>query len=271
MQLTRPVEWISETKFLVDGLEFGGDLASYSERTTPDRVVILKDSRLLRQYLDFFAPYHTGNIFELGIWQGGSPLFYGLATDVKKMVAVDLIPAAEIPAGHAANHPGSEMFYRNPAIGEIVARHGLSDRVKLHFGVPQDDRAAVTAVMDREFGDEKIDLVIDDASHFYECSRKSFEIVFPRLREGGIYIIEDWQWAHMDAEIYQSGRKFGDKPALTNFIFELLIAYGGHPDIFWNIVVRDWFVAVTKGSRPLGDDFRLDDLLRMRGKELTLI
>jgi Methyltransferase domain len=265
MQLVRPVEWISETKFVVDGLEFGGDLSSFTEMTTPDRVVILKDSRLLRQYLDFFAPYDTGNMLELGIWQGGSPLFYGLATDARKVVALDVLRAEPASAGC------SPMYHANPAIEQIVARHQLGDRVKLHFGVSQDDRAAVTAVMDKEFGDEPIDLVIDDASHHYELSRKSFEIVFPRLREGGMYIIEDWQWAHIDAETYQSGRQFGDKPALTNFIFELLIAYGSHPDIFWNIIVRDWFVAVTKGSRPLGPDFRLDDLLRMRGKNLSLI
>jgi hypothetical protein len=70
---------------------------------------------------------------------------------------------------------------------------------------------------------------------------------------------------------YQSGAKFGDQPALTNFIFELLIAYGSHPDLFWNIVVRDWFVAVQKGSKPLGDGFPARRLLRMRGKSLSLI
>ena len=40
------------------------------------------------------------------------------------------------------------------------------------------------ADIDQEFAGEPIDLVIDDASHYYEHSRRSFEIVFPRLREG---------------------------------------------------------------------------------------
>ena len=270
MQLVKPVDWISETKFVVDGLEFGGDLASYTEKTTPNRVVILKDSRLLRQYLDFFAPHVTANIFELGIWQGGSPLFYGLATDACRVVALDFISNEKAP-DLTGQDPILEMAYKNPAIEKIIADRRLGDRIKLHFGVSQDDRVAVRRIIDSEFGDEPIDLVIDDASHHYEYSRGSFEIVFPRLREGGLYIIEDWQWAHMDADIYQSGQKFGDKPALTNFIFELLVAYGGHPDIFWNIVIRDWFVAIQKGSRQLDADFRLDDLLRMRGKKLTLI
>jgi cephalosporin hydroxylase len=252
VQLSKPVDWISETKFVVDGLEFGGDLASFTEKTTPDRVVILKDSRLLRQYLEFFAPHSINNILELGIWQGGSPLFYGLATDALKVVALDI---AEPP----------------PALDQIIRRHGIADKVKLHFGTSQDDRAAVRAIMDHEFGDEPIDLVIDDASHQYGFTRRSFEIVFPRLRPGGFYIIEDWQWAHIDNPVYQEGVHFGGEPALTNFIFELLIAYGGHPGLFQNILVRDWFVAVQKAWDPVAPDFRLDDLLRMRGKQLTLI
>ncbi|HTZ37873.1 MAG TPA: class I SAM-dependent methyltransferase [Stellaceae bacterium] len=270
MQLIRPVDWSSETRFVVDGLEFHGDLTSFREMTTRDRVVILKDSRLLRQYLDFLAPHVISNLFEFGIWQGGSPIFYGLATDVKKVVAVDFINRNTAP-DLTGQDPILKLAYRNPAIDAIVRDRGLSDRVKLNFGVSQDNRQAVSEILDREFGDEPLDLVIDDASHHYDYSRKSFEIVFPRLREGGLYIIEDWQWAHMDSASHQSGETFGDKPALTNFIFELLIAYGSHPDLFWNIVVRDWFIALQKGSKRLDADFRLDDVLRMRGKRLTLI
>ena len=270
MQLIKPVDWISETSFVVDGLAFGGDLKSFREMTTRDRVVILKDSRLLRQYLDFFAPHRVENLFELGIWQGGSPLFYALATDARKVVALDIVNPGPAPDS-GDQDPAAALAYKNPAIEEIIERHGMGDKVKLNFGVSQDDRAAVTAIMDREFADQAIDVVIDDASHQYGFSRRSFEIIFPRLREGGFYIIEDWQWAHIDSPLYQNGEAFGDQPALSNFIFELLIAYGGHPDVFWNIVVRDWFVAIQKGSRPLGADFRLDDLMRMRGKSLELI
>jgi predicted O-methyltransferase YrrM len=252
MQLTKPVDWISETRFVVDGLEFVGDLQSYAERTTRDRVVILKYSSLMKQYMDFLAGHRIENMFELGIWQGGSPLFYAMATDAKKVVALDLAP-------------------KNPALDEIVAQHGLGDKLKMHFEISQDNHWAVQQLMDAEFGDQKLDLVIDDASHLYWPSRTSFEIIFPRLREGGLYIIEDWQWAHIDDPQYQNGTTFGDQPALTNFIFELLMAYGSHPDLFWNIVVRDWFVAVQKGSKPLPPDFTLQSVIRARGKSLTLI
>src|SRR5580704_9342200 len=113
MQLIKPVEWISETRFVIDGLEFGGDLTSYTEMTTPERVVILKDSRLLRQYLDFLAPHATGNLLEFGIWQGGSPLFYGLATDAKRVVALDILNK-DLPPDNLDST--QLMAYRNPAI-----------------------------------------------------------------------------------------------------------------------------------------------------------
>ena len=38
--------------------------------------------------------------------------------------------------------------------------------------------------------------MIDDASHLYEPSLASFETLFPLLRPGGTYIIEDWKWEH---------------------------------------------------------------------------
>lgn len=267
MELIRPIQWISETKFVVDGLEFASDLGLYQDLTTPGRVVILKDSRLLRQYLEFFAPHDIKNIFEYGIWQGGSPIFYGLATDAKKVVAIDHLDR-NMPPG-ALHDPARARDYKNPALDQILRQRNLAEKVKLYFSVSQDNRAAVSEIIDREFAGEPLDLVIDDASHYYEHSRTSFEIAFPRLRPGGLYVIEDWQWAH--SPDYQSGGPFHGKPALTNLIFELLVAFGSHPGLFWNIIVRDWFVAVTRGSTSLGSDFRLDDLMRMRGAKLSLI
>ncbi|MBV9555250.1 MAG: class I SAM-dependent methyltransferase [Alphaproteobacteria bacterium] len=268
MRLTKPVDWVSETKFVVDGLEFRSDLDSYTEQTTPTSVVILKESRLLREYLDFLAAHDIANVFEFGVWQGGSPLFYALATDARKIVAIDHLHKGPRPP-EADHDDVLARAYKNPALDEIIEQRGIADRVKLHFSVSQDDRKAVSGIIDHEFGDAALDLVIDDASHYYAHSRTSFETAFPRLREGGLYIIEDWQWAH--SPHYQSGGTFEGRPALTNLVFELLVAYGSHPDLFWNMVVRDWFVAVQKGSKPLAGDFKLDDLLRMRGKQLTLI
>ena len=68
-----------------------------------------------------------------------------------------------------------------------------------YYGVDQADRATVSRILDDEFGTEPLDLVTDDASHLLDLTRTSFEMLFPRLRPGGTYIIEDWNWEHVRA------------------------------------------------------------------------
>ena len=252
MKLTKPVQWLSGDEFIVDRLRFRADLDTYQRRTTIDQVIIIKNSYMLQQYLDFLAPHRTETIIDLGIWQGGSPVFFGLATDARKVVAIDI-----------ANP--------NPVLDDIIDKYDLSETLKLHFNTSQDDAARVRQIMSDEFGEEPLDLVIDDASHLYKPTKSCFETIFPRLRAGGLYIIEDWQWAHLDIPEYQSGAKWGDEAALTNFIFDLVMAQGSTPGVFSNIVVQNWFVAVQKGAVVVPEGFRLDDLIRTRGKRLSLL
>ena len=54
------------------------------------------------------------------------------------------------------------------------------------------DRPKMKSILDEEFPDRNIDLVIDDASHVYQETRSSFNSIFPYLKPGGIYIVEDW-------------------------------------------------------------------------------
>ncbi|WP_010231960.1 CmcI family methyltransferase [Gillisia marina] len=45
----------------------------------------------------------------------------------------------------------------------------------------------------------EIDIVIDDGSHMNEHVIESFKILFPKLKDGGIYVVEDTQtsyWEH---------------------------------------------------------------------------
>jgi cephalosporin hydroxylase len=43
-----------------------------------------------------------------------------------------------------------------------------------------------------------IDIIIDDASHFGEWSLISYNALFPFLKSGGLYIIEDWATGYWD-------------------------------------------------------------------------
>ena len=54
----------------------------------------------------------------------------------------------------------------------------------VHFSTSQSDRKILEHIVRSELPDE-LDLVVDDASHTYEQTKASFEILFPLLRPGG--------------------------------------------------------------------------------------
>jgi len=53
------------------------------------------------------------------------------------------------------------------------------------------DRAAI----EREFAGVTFDVIIDDASHLPSSQVASFELLYPKLKVGGLYVIEDCQKA----------------------------------------------------------------------------
>jgi len=46
-------------------------------------------------------------------------------------------------------------------------------------------------VLDGEFRGTEFDIIIDDASHVLRQQIASFNILYPRLKKGGVYVIED--------------------------------------------------------------------------------
>ena len=61
------------------------------------------------------------------------------------------------------------------------------ERITFETG-SQDDKAFLDGVCDRH---GPFDIIIDDCSHISPLTIKSFQILFPKLKPGGIYIIED--------------------------------------------------------------------------------
>ena len=100
-------------------------------------------------------------------------------------------------------------------------------------------------------------------------TRESFEILFPRLRLGGAYVVEDWAWAHWPG-MFQTDHRM-DEPALTNLAFEWTMLLGSRFDLLEKVEIRSGTISAFKSaSHPL-PDFRLDDAYRLRGKKLPLI
>lgn len=120
-------------------------------------------------------------------------------------------------------------------------------------------------------GGEPIDIVIDDASHALALTRASFNLAFPYLKAGGLYIIEDWGWAHWKNPIWQT-QLWTDQPALSNLVFELVMACTSSRETIARIDVSPYFVAIRKGPAAVDPaTFDLASLYVARGKHLTLI
>lgn len=117
-----------------------------------------------------------------------------------------------------------------------------------------------------------LDLVIDDASHLYEPTKASFEALFPFLRQGGLYIIEDWAWGHWK-EFQDPNHPWSKEPPLTKLVLEILESVGTSQDLISALTVYEGFVVVEKGPGELKtkDSFKLEDHILRLPKTPTLI
>ena len=209
--------------------------------------MIRKDRRLVEGYLDLLGDFPDCNLVELGIAEGGSVALAALAARPAKLVALEL--------------------NGNPveALGGLIDGLGLGDRVRLHYGVDQADRERVGAIADEEFGDEQLDLVIDDASHRLEETRTSFETLFPRLRPGGLFVIEDWNHQHLlrrarlaltdpasplHAELERRIAHGVDAP-LSTLVIELILAQAESDEHLTSVTTDLRWVTVRRGAVAL--------------------
>ena len=162
------------------------------------------------QYDSFFSrrsDFQPKNIFELGIWDGGSTVFWFECLRPQKIVAVDLNKRED-----------------NPYFKRYVFMRGLEQRIKTVWGINQADPGQLRALVRSEFEDP-LDLVIDDASHMYDPTKISFQTLFPLLRPGGLYIIEDWAWGHWK-EFQNPAHPWRNETELTRLVVECVEAIG---------------------------------------------
>lgn len=180
-----------------------------------------KDRHLVDYYIKMRERIgQAENLLEIGVLHGASSIFLHQLFEPTRMVCID----------ESGPKPTLEA-YRN---------EGHLDAIRPRYGIDQADRKAISAILDSEF-DGPIDFAIDDASHLYGPTRATFETVFPRMRSGGVYVIEDWQhWGDL-----------GDRPALTDFIGELVTELGYGRDIIRDIGFGPSLAWVKRGDAPI--------------------
>jgi hypothetical protein len=149
---------------------------------------------------------------------------------------------------------GVDLRDPNPAVLRHIDRLGLSGRVKLYYKTPQDDVNALKVIVEKEFRGP-LDLVVDDCSHYYEQTRRSFEFAFPKVKPGGSYIIEDWDWAHVRTNPLSHWKS----PVLSNLVFQLTSALRSAPDMINEARILKGFAAFERGAGS--GSAKIDDMI----------
>ena len=110
--------------------------------------------------------------------------------------------------------------------------------------------------------------MIDDCSHMYALTKASFEALFPLLRPGAMYVIEDWAWSHWP-EFQSASHEWAGEPPLTRLVFDLVEAAGTSRDLIASITIYQGFVAVERGLGTSHDShgIHLDDHIVRRPQD----
>lgn len=164
--------WIDDHRLEIRGSRFMATAVPLGNGG--NEFIIVKTPDLVRRYLTLLDTERPRSVVELGVKEGGSTALIALAAEPDLLLAVDL--EAEIPT----------------LLAQLIEVHDLHGHLIAAFGLDQGDRSALTRFVDAHRHECGFDLVIDDASHVLGPTRTSFEVLFPRLRPGGLYVVEDW-------------------------------------------------------------------------------
>lgn len=250
---------------VIDGTTF--ELRPYHRTPTNTEWVCLRKNRTFtNRYLTLAEEFRECRMVEVGVDFGGSTSFFSKLLKPEKMIAIEL----------------SSQPVRT--VEDFLSTHDPEGRIEIHWGVDQSDRTVVPELLDRAFGDSPLDLIVDDASHLLTPSTATFEMLFPRLRPGGLFVLEDWSSEHL--------RELGFKRALENdvdgklteqfkaavaegyeptapmsvLICQLVVAAGRNPDWISEVRATDGFCEVRRGPAEIPRDTPLADYVGQLGQ-----
>lgn len=229
--------WSGDDEFSVDGVRYLAEgYVGTKRRADPDQLRLLKPRAEIEAFVARVEASAPRTIVELGIYHGGSTALLAQVAQPRTLVALDLRPDC-------------------PPLDRFIERQGLGGVVLPHYGVDQADAARLDEIMANALGGAPVDMVIDDASHLLPETVASFNRLFPHLRPGGSYVIEDWSWAH--SRLVVPPDRYQGVPPLSAFVCELVLAAASRPAVVAEVVVDAGTAVVVRGHREL-DPTRFD-------------
>jgi predicted O-methyltransferase YrrM len=247
-------------EFELDGVRF---VSGFVERTAPDEFTLVKSAAHVACYERVLGEFERPRMVELGIAFGGSLAWFALRAQPQRLVGIEYEPS---------RRPHLDRFIRSRDLGAVV---------RPYYGVDQADGDRLREIVTDEFRGEPIDLVVDDASHRYGATLASFEALFPLMRPGGLYVIEDWAGLHEQAVLYErvlaqgtpgeterlaaqiterieSGA--GAETPLSRLAIEFMLAQTSETRPIEELTINRYWIAVRRGSAALpATGFRLTD------------
>jgi predicted O-methyltransferase YrrM len=230
-----------------------------------DWVCLRKNREATDRYLELAPEFRQCRMVEVGVDRGGSTAFFTKLLQPEKLVALEL-----------SNQPVK-------FISDFLAEHDKEGRVSINWGVDQSDRRIVPGILERAFGRNRLDLVVDDASHMLAPSTATFEMLFPRLRPGGLYVLEDWSGSHqwerrvdlavekdaggqLSEKFLANAREHPEKESpMSVLICQLVIAAGRNPAWVSSVRVIDGLCEVRRGDGDIPPDASIRDYVGALG------
>ncbi len=193
------------------------------------------------QYANFFKQrpgFLCGNVLLIGSGENGATAFWNEVLQPQKIVVID-----------PAEMPGTGFFAR------YLFSNGLQARLKTYWCTDPLDTAGLATILDEEFL-EPLDLIIaGGGAPFYEPARDLFEFLFPRLREGGFYFLENWGWKHWPA-FQNNDHPWAGRTPLSKLVEELTLAAVrvtmSESQPVSSLHLAQGFAAVERGRIPEG-------------------
>ena len=231
------LEWVNDRLLRLDDVEFflataTKEMLKYESKR--DHFMLAKTRPMVEDVAALRESQQIKRILDVGILKGGSTALYAKLFEPEKLVAIDL---ASTPV---------------EALTDFIRDHGFEGRITPHYGVNQADERAMGRILASSFPARNVDLIVDDASHQYFETRRTFNLTLPYLRSDGLYIIEDWGWAHWPGDEWQTSQFFPRiLPALSNLLIELFMLCASRPDIVKSLFITRAMVVLRRGPAAL--------------------
>jgi len=218
--------------------------------STDEVIYVHKDPAFVARLDAVLTRVQPRRIIEIGVLDGGSTIYWQSQYDLERLVAFERAPEA-------------------PCLTRYLQRNNLTDRVRVHFDLSQDDGPRLRAALAADIGDDFVDAIIDDASHQYAETKATIEALFPFLRPGGVYIIEDWAWGHNHKWPQEM---WADSPLMSPLISELILICGHASGVIDKIEIDRNFAALWRGltNLPRDGSFKLSDHYIARAFSIAL-